>query len=178
MQILRAHDAHFIDAYGQVAEQSYERDELATAVARNFVVPLAITLPLLGVVIWAAVGRAMRSLTHVNQAVASRAADNLTPIDVTGAPSEIGGLVTNLNLLFGRVQGLMQAPAFQPSSARTSVVVSIGRRRRRHPGAGLGCRSCSGSSTCIEARSGSTRRRRPVDYRSRLLSRVLRDERA
>ena len=82
----------------QVAEQFYERDELATAVARNFVVPLAIPLPLLGVVIWAAVGRAMRSLTHVNQQVASRAADNLTPIDVTGAPSEIGGLVTNLNL--------------------------------------------------------------------------------
>ena len=50
----------------QVAEHVYERDELATAVARNFVVPLAIALPVLGVVIWAAVGRAMRSLTHVD----------------------------------------------------------------------------------------------------------------
>ena len=92
----------------QVAEQFYERDELATAVARNFVVPLAITLPVLGVVIWAAVGRAMRSLTHVNQQVASRAADNLTSIDVADAPSEIGALVTNLNQLFGRVQGLIE----------------------------------------------------------------------
>jgi two-component system, OmpR family, sensor kinase len=92
----------------QVAEQFHERDELETAVARNFVVPLAITLPILGIGIWAAVGRATRSLTHVNHQVASRAADNLTPIDVTGAPSEIGGLVTNLNLLFGRVQGLIE----------------------------------------------------------------------
>ena len=92
----------------QVAEQFYERDELATAVARNFVVPLAVTLPVLGVLIWVAVGRAMRSLTHVNQQVASRAADNLTSIDVADAPAEIGGLVTNLNQLFGRVQGLIE----------------------------------------------------------------------
>jgi two-component system sensor histidine kinase QseC len=92
----------------QVAEQFYERDELATAVARNFVVPLAITLPILGFVIWAAVGRATQSLTHVNQQVASRAADTLTPVDVADAPSEIGALVTNLNQLFGQVQGSIE----------------------------------------------------------------------
>jgi two-component system sensor histidine kinase QseC len=92
----------------QVAEQDYERDELATAVARNFVVPLAITLPVLGLVIWAAVGRATQSLTHVNQQVASRSADNLTPLDSADAPSEIGALVTSLNQLFERVQGLIE----------------------------------------------------------------------
>jgi len=92
----------------QVGEQSYERDELATAVARNFVVPLAIALPILGVMIWAAVGRATQPLTHVNQEVASRAADNLAPLDLADAPSEIGALVTNLNQLFGRVHGLIE----------------------------------------------------------------------
>jgi two-component system, OmpR family, sensor histidine kinase QseC len=92
----------------QVAEQNFERDELATAVARNFVVPLAITLPVLGLLIWAAVGRAMQSLTHVNQQVASRAADNLTPVDVADAPSEIGALVNSLNQLFERVHGLIE----------------------------------------------------------------------
>jgi two-component system sensor histidine kinase QseC len=92
----------------QVAEHFYERDELATAVARNFVVPLAIALPVLGLVIWAAVGRAMRSLTHVNRQVASRPADNLASIDVDDAPSEIVALVTNLNHLFRRVQGLIE----------------------------------------------------------------------
>ena len=92
----------------QVAEQDDERDELATAVARNFVVPLVVTLPILGVMIWAAVGRATQSLTRVNEQVASRAADNLTPLDVAGAPSEIGALVTSLNHLFGRVQGLIE----------------------------------------------------------------------
>ena len=54
----------------QVAEQTHERDELATAVARNFVVPLAIALPVLGLVIWVAVGRATQSLMHINQQVA------------------------------------------------------------------------------------------------------------
>ena len=92
----------------QVAEQDDERDELATAVARNFVVPLVVTLPILGVMIWAAVGRATQSLTRVNEQVASRAAGNLTPLDVAGAPSEIGALVTSLNDLFGRVQGLIE----------------------------------------------------------------------
>lgn len=92
----------------QVAEQDYERDELATAVARNFVVPLAITLPIVGLTVWAAVGRATQSLTHVNQQVESRAADNLTPLDVAGAPSEIGALVMSLNRLFDRVQRLIE----------------------------------------------------------------------
>lgn len=92
----------------QVAEEFYERDELTTAVARNFVVPFVITLPVLAVLIWAAVGRALRSLTQVNRQVASRAADNLTPIDAADAPAEIGGLVTNLNQLFARVQGLIE----------------------------------------------------------------------
>jgi two-component system sensor histidine kinase QseC len=92
----------------QVAEQDYERDELATAVARNFVVPLAITLPIVGLMIWVAVGRATQSLTHVNEQVASRSADNLTPLDLAGAPSEIGALVTSLNQLFKRVQRLIE----------------------------------------------------------------------
>ena len=92
----------------QVAEQTYERDELVTAVARNFVVPLVVTLPVLGLLIWVAVGRAMRSLTLVNEQVATRAADNLTSIDIADAPAEIGGLVTNLNQLFQRVQGLIE----------------------------------------------------------------------
>ncbi len=92
----------------QVAEQHYERDELATSVARNFVVPLGVTLPILGLILWAAVGRATQSLTHLNQQVALRAADNLTPLDAADAPSEIGALVSNLNVLFGRVQGLIE----------------------------------------------------------------------
>lgn len=92
----------------QVAEQDHERDELATAVARNFIVPLAVALPVLGLMIWAAVGRATQSLTRVNQQVASRAADNLTPLDVDDAPSEIGAVVANLNQLFERVQELIE----------------------------------------------------------------------
>jgi len=92
----------------QVAEHFSERDELATAIARNFVVPLAIALPVLGLVIWAAVGRAMQSLTVVDRQVSSRTADNLTPLDVADAPSEIGALVTSLNALFARIHGLIE----------------------------------------------------------------------
>ena len=92
----------------QVAEQLHERDELTTAVARNFVLPLAIALPILGGVIWVAVGRALRSVTDVDQQVASRTADNLAPLDASDAPLEIGALVVNLNSLFGRVEQLIE----------------------------------------------------------------------
>ena len=92
----------------QVAEQLRDRDELATAIARNFVLPLAIALPVLALGILVAVGRAIRPLTAVNQQVAKRTADNLAPLDVAGAPSEIGALVSNLNALFERVQSLIQ----------------------------------------------------------------------
>ena len=92
----------------QVAEHRSERDELATAIARNFVVPLAIALPVLGLMIWAAVGRAMQSLTVVDRQVSSRTADNLTPLDVADAPSEISALVTSLNALFARIHGLIE----------------------------------------------------------------------
>jgi two-component system sensor histidine kinase QseC len=52
----------------QVAEHFYERDELATAVARNLMIPLAIALPVLGVVMWAAVvGRCGRSRTSTSR---------------------------------------------------------------------------------------------------------------
>jgi two-component system sensor histidine kinase QseC len=40
--------------------------------------------------------------------VASRSADNLTPLDVADAPTEIGALVTSLNQLFERVHGLIE----------------------------------------------------------------------
>lgn len=92
----------------QVAEQHFERDELATSVARNFLVPLAITLPILGLLLWGAVGRATQSLTHLNRQVALREADNLTPLDAADAPSEVGALVSNLNVLFERVHGLIE----------------------------------------------------------------------
>jgi len=91
----------------QVAEQMRERDELATAISRNLIVPLAIALPILAVGIWAAVGRATRSLTLVNQQVEVSAAESLTPIDIAHAPLEISGLVANLNALFERVRGLI-----------------------------------------------------------------------
>jgi two-component system sensor histidine kinase QseC len=67
-----------------------------------------IALPALGLVIWAAVGRAMQSLAVVDRQISSRTADNLTPLDVADAPSEIGALVTSLNGLFSRIHGLIE----------------------------------------------------------------------
>ena len=87
----------------QTAEQLYEREELTAAIARNFVVPLIIALPVIGLVVWAGIGRVMRSIANVNHALAARAANALTPIDETDAPLEINPLIVELNRLFGRV---------------------------------------------------------------------------
>jgi hypothetical protein len=67
---------------------------------------------------------------------------------------------------------LMEAPALQPTSGRTSGAASIARLGRRHQEADSACRSCIGFSICTEAGCISTRHRQELDYRSPSPSRV------
>lgn len=87
----------------QVGEQTKQRDEIATTMARNMLVPLFIALPALGLVIWFGINRAMRPLRLLTQQVADRAPDNLATLELAEAPSEVAPLVANLNRLFGRL---------------------------------------------------------------------------
>ena len=92
----------------QVGERSSDRDEVTGDVIASTLVPLAIALPVLGLLIWFGVARALGPLRALSRQVADRAPDNLAALDSADAPVEVGPLAANLNRLFARVQASME----------------------------------------------------------------------
>jgi two-component system sensor histidine kinase QseC len=88
----------------QVGEERAARDRLATAIATNLLTPLALALPVLGVLVWLAVRWGTRPLATLRAQVVQRAPDNLTPLDVVDPPAEVAPLVVSLNRLLERVR--------------------------------------------------------------------------
>ena len=87
----------------QVGEMLRFRDELVRYITRNTLAPLLLAVPVLALLIWAGVGRAMAPLQRVAEQVSRRAPDALQPIDAADTPREIHGLAVALNRLLGRV---------------------------------------------------------------------------
>lgn len=88
----------------QVGEREAFRAELVRYITRNTLMPLLLALPVLAMLIWAAVGQALKPLERVAQEVSMRAADAMDPIDDLNTPHEIHSLLAALNKLFGRVR--------------------------------------------------------------------------
>jgi len=86
-----------------VAEKTEVRDELARGIAANLLRPLWVALPLLGILLWIAVGSGLRPLTRLTREVEQRAPDNLAPLDATATPAEVTPLIERLNQLFTRI---------------------------------------------------------------------------
>lgn len=93
----------------QVAQPMRVRDQLALAAALRTVAPFLLLLPALGVVIWVVVGRGLRPLNAVAQAVTTRTADALEPLPERDVPAEVMPLVRSLNDLLGRLQRALDA---------------------------------------------------------------------
>lgn len=91
-----------------VAEKAEVRDELARGIAANLLRPLWIALPLLGVLLWVAVGGGLRPLTRLTREVEQRAPDNLALLDATARPSEVTPLIERLNQLFTRIGSALE----------------------------------------------------------------------
>ena len=93
----------------QVAEEHYLRNEIVEDIAEHMLLPLLVTLPLLGVLVWLMVTGAVRPLRRLGEDIARRAPGNLSPINSTDAPAEISPLLDSLNFLFARVSVLMES---------------------------------------------------------------------
>ncbi len=93
----------------QVAEEHYLRNEIVEDIAEHMLLPLLVTLPLLGALVWLMVTGAVRPLKRLGEDLARRAPGNLSPIDSVDAPAEISPLVDSLNFLFARVRDLMES---------------------------------------------------------------------
>jgi two-component system sensor histidine kinase QseC len=93
----------------QVGEERTARDRLATAMAVNLLTPLALALPVLGVLVWLAVRWGTRPLAMLRAQVVQRAPDNLAPLDVVDPPAEVAPLVLSLNRLLERVRASIES---------------------------------------------------------------------
>ncbi|KAF0191746.1 MAG: two-component system OmpR family sensor histidine kinase QseC [Gammaproteobacteria bacterium] len=78
--------------------------ELRDRIARQTLVPAVTALPVLGLLIWLAVSRAIRPLQLITDDVRRRRPDDLAPLNSAVTPEEVRPLVEALNALLQRVE--------------------------------------------------------------------------
>ncbi|WP_265921652.1 sensor histidine kinase [Cupriavidus nantongensis] len=87
----------------QIAQPMSARRTLAARMALRTVAPLLLLLPLLGWLVWMAVGRGLRPLREIATEVRARDANTLAPLAVRPMPDEIAPLSAALNQLLARL---------------------------------------------------------------------------
>jgi two-component system, OmpR family, sensor kinase len=93
----------------QVAQDLAVRRNMAGNLALRTLGPIAVMMPILMLVVWWVVSGSLKPVARVRSQVASRQADDLSPVSDTGLPDEVRPLVQELNLLFGRVKTAFDA---------------------------------------------------------------------
>ena len=93
----------------QVAQDMAVRRNMAGNLALRTVAPIAVMMPILMLVVWWVVSGSLAPVARVRTQVASRQADDLSPVSEADLPDEVLPLVHELNLLFGRVRTAFDA---------------------------------------------------------------------
>ncbi|MBY4896889.1 HAMP domain-containing sensor histidine kinase [Cupriavidus sp. AU9028] len=87
----------------QIAQPLSARSEVAARMALRTVAPLLLLLPLLGWLVWIAVGRGLRPLREIARQVGERDANALAPLALRRMPEEIAPLTEALDKLLARL---------------------------------------------------------------------------
>lgn len=93
----------------QVAQDMAARRDMARALALRTVGPSLLAAPLLMLAVGWVVSRSLAPVARVRSQMASRKADDLSPVSEAGLPEEIRPLIQELNLLFDRVHHAFEA---------------------------------------------------------------------
>jgi two-component system, OmpR family, sensor kinase len=101
--IWRVYGAQAMTKVIQVAQPMRVRKEQAVDLALKTLRPFALLLPVLGFLIWIAVGRALQPLQRLTTLVKSRRVDALDPLPNERLPDEVRPLVDALNDLLVRL---------------------------------------------------------------------------
>lgn len=92
----------------QVGESRAAREELAAEMLGQLLSPLLVALPLLGLLVWLAVTRALRPVRQLGDALSRQQPGQLHPLD-TSVPRELVPLVSRLNELMFRVDASLDS---------------------------------------------------------------------
>ncbi len=102
----------------QVGQLMRVRRQQAIQLAMRTLVPFAIAVPLLGVLVWLAVGHALQPLQRLASSVKSRRVGVLDALPSAGLPDEVQPLVSALNDLLARLAvALERERAFMADAA-------------------------------------------------------------
>jgi len=80
------------------------RDRLVNDLIKGLMAPALLIVPLLGLLIWASLGRGLRPLRAMADELQARDADDMRPVDASVSPAEVKPLAEALNTLFGKVE--------------------------------------------------------------------------
>lgn len=84
------------------------RDHFVAEIMKGILAPMALTVPLLGFLIWASLNRGLRPLRGLAEELARRSADDMRPVETGKIPTEIRPVIDSLNSLFARVQDALR----------------------------------------------------------------------
>ena len=93
----------------QVAQQTDARGRMAGQRALRAVLPVALLAPVLMLIVWWVVGRAIGPIERVRRQVAARRPDDLAPLPTAGLPAEVRPLVGEMNGLLTRLSDAWDA---------------------------------------------------------------------
>ena len=93
----------------QIAQDLDAREARARALAANAVLPVLLLAPLLMLAVGGVISASLGPLRRMRSQVAARAASDLSPLDAGDVPEEVRPLVAELNDLFERVRGTLEA---------------------------------------------------------------------
>ena len=93
----------------QVAQALAARRQMAGQLALRAVLPIALLAPLLMLLVWIVVTRALAPLERVRREVAARRPDDLAPLQATGLPAEVQPLIGEVNALLARLAAAWDA---------------------------------------------------------------------
>jgi two-component system, OmpR family, sensor histidine kinase QseC len=84
------------------------RDHFVAEIMKGVLAPLALTVPLLGFLIWASLNRGVRPLRGLADELSRRNADDMSPVETGTMPDEIRPVIGSLNALFTRVEDALR----------------------------------------------------------------------
>jgi two-component system, OmpR family, sensor kinase len=125
----------------QIAQDLSARTMRARSLALRAVLPFVWLTPLLMLAVWWIINRSLAPIERTRRVVASRAADDFSPLADAGLPIEVRPLVDELNLLFGRVRAAFETQknfvadaAHELRSPLTALKIQAQALRRSDPG--------------------------------------------
>ncbi|MGP1717573.1 MAG: sensor histidine kinase [Methylophilus sp.] len=88
----------------QISQPQAARHIYIWQLATGLLLPLLLQIPLIGLLIWIAVGRSLKPLDKLSKAIQSRSAASLEHLDIEVTPKEIQPVVNELNSLLTRLE--------------------------------------------------------------------------